>query len=76
MRGGRGRGSTLIFWAGVSNGTQEPSAFTIPCSAVQLQFYYANEFVICIQQKPTKKPTLYKISAALHGTNTACFKSL
>ena len=28
--------STLVFWAGVSNLTQEPLAFTIPCSAAAI----------------------------------------
>ena len=55
--------------------TQEPLAFTTPCSAA---IYYSSYFVICVQQRPTntKKPTLYKISATLHGSNTACFNSL
>ena len=29
-----------------------------------------------VQQKPTKKPTLYKKFATLFGTTTACFNSL
>ena len=31
--GGGGGGGSLGFWAGVSNVTQEPLAFTTPCSA-------------------------------------------
>ena len=70
---GEGGGSTLIFWAGVSNMTQEPLLLSLH---VQLPFYYTSYFVIHVQQKPTKKPTLFKTSATLHGTNTACFNSL
>ena len=33
---GRGEGSSLIFWSGVSNMIQEPLAFTTPCSAAIL----------------------------------------
>ena len=42
---------------------------------VQRQFYYPSYSVMCVQQKPTKKPTLYKISATLHGTNTAFLRA-
>ena len=44
--------------------------------SVQLQFYYPSYFVICVQQKPTKKPMFSKISVTLHGTNTTCFNIL
>ena len=57
--------------AGVSNVTQEPLLLH-----VRLQFYYSSYFVICVQQRPTKNPMFYKISAILHGTTIACFKSL
>ena len=36
VRRGGGGGGTLGFWAGVSNVTQEPLAFTTPCSAAIL----------------------------------------
>ena len=34
--GKEGVGGTLIFWAGVANVTQEPLAFTTPCSTAIL----------------------------------------
>ena len=36
LLGGEGGGSGVIFWTGVSNVTQEPLAFTTPCSATIL----------------------------------------
>ena len=56
--GGAGEGEySLRFWAGVSSVTQEPLAFTTQCSAAVLPPlpFWAYVFVICVQQKPTKK---------------------
>ena len=38
--------------------------------------FWGSYFVILVQQKPTKRPTLQKASATLHATTKACFNSL
>ena len=60
-------GSSLIFWAGMSNVTQEPLAFTSPCSAAILLPWL---FCTMCAAKANEK------SATLHVATTACFNSL
>ena len=56
---GRGEGSSLIFWSGLSNMIQEPLAFTTPCSAaILLPQLFCN---MCAPKANEKAYTRYKI---------------
>ena len=75
-RGERGGGGRVFYDLLDRSVLSDPRTLSLYQSMFCCNFATLAILEVCVQKKPTKKPTLCELSTTLHGTNPACFNSI